>query len=322
MAVNIIARGDAAADVPADTAKLMIDGASRTSAALTLFRQIPMNRRQERIRVESALPMAYFVNGDTGIKQTTKMAWTDKLLIAEEIAVIIPIPENVIDDADYDLWAAIMPDAQEAIGKALDDAILFGVNKPGTWPAALVPAAIAATPSHAVVRGTANAAAGGIAEDFNQLAGLVEDDGFDVNGYIASRSLKKYLRGARSTQGEKLADFGPNSSTIDDVPVAFGARGSWPTGGTSGTKNALALGGDFTQGILGVRKDITAKMLDQAVIQDPSDGSIVYNLAQQDMVALRLTCRFGFQVSNYVTWEQSDSAKRYPFAVLQDKAIA
>lgn len=321
-AVNIVSRGDAAADVPAAVASLMIEGAMRQSAALTLFKQIPMNRRQNRIRIESALPMAYFVNGDTGVKQTTKMAWTDKLLTAEEIACIIPIPENVIDDADYDLWGAIMPDAQEAIGKALDEAIFFGVNKPSTYPDAIVTTATTMTPAHVYTRGTSTVAEGGIAEDLNQLAGIIEDDGFDVSGYLANRRIRRYLRGARSTQGEKLADFGPSSNSIDGIDVAFGARGSWPNSTTSGDHNALLVAGDFSQGILGVRKDITAKMLDQAVIQDPTDGSIVYNLAQQDMVALRLTCRFGFQVSNYVTWEQADDTKRYPFAVLQDEAVA
>lgn len=320
MAVNITTRSDAAADVPAAVAKEIIDGAMRQSAALTLFRHLPMSRRQERIRVLSALPVAYWVNGDTGIKQTSKNAWEDKLITAEEIAVILPIPENVVSDADFDIWSYLKEDAQEAIGKALDDAIFFGVNKPSTFPAALIPQTV--TQNKTVTRGTATQAQGGIAEDFNQLVGLVEGDGFDANGIMANRVLRKFLRGARSTQGVALAEFGANGDRIMGWEAQYGARGSWPVGGASGTKNPLALVGDFAQGILGVRQDITAKMLDQAVIQDPSTQAIVYNLAQQDMVALRLTARFGFQVSNYVTWEQADEAQRYPFATLLDTAIA
>lgn len=322
MAVNLVSRSDAAADVPADTAKLMIEGAMRNSAALSLFRQIPMNRRQERIRVESALPLAYFVNGDTGLKQTSKMAWTDKLLVAEEIAVIIPIPENVVDDADYDLWGAIMPDAQEAIGKALDDAVFFGINKPSSWPSAIVTAAAAVTGGAVSVNsGTATQAQGGIAQDFSALYALIEAFGFDVNGVMASRALRGILRAARSSQGVALAEFGQSQDSIWGVGVQYGARGSWPVGGATGTRNPIAIAGDFSQGILGVRSDITAKMLDQAVIQDPATGAIAYNLAQQDMVALRLTARFGFQVSNFVTWEQGTEANRYPFGLLNGPAV-
>lgn len=321
MAVNITARSDAVADVPAAMASLIIDGASRQSAALQLFKKLPMGRRQERIRVLSALPVAYFVNGDTGTKQTSKGAWVDKLVTAEEIAVVLPVPINVIEDVDYDLWGYLRPDAEEAIGKALDEAIFFGVNKPATWPTALIPAAIAATPSHAVTRGTATQANGGIAQDFNSLVGLVENDGFDVSGIMANRRMRQFLRGARSTQGVQLAEFGTNGDVVMGMGVQYGARGSWPVGGVTGTVNPLALIGDFSQGILGVRSDISAKMLDQAVIQDPVTNAIVYNLAQQDMVALRLVARFGFQVSNFVTWEQGTEANRFPFAVFNDTAV-
>ncbi len=67
------------------------------------------------------------------------------------------------------------------------------------------------------------------------------------------------------------------------------------------------------------------KLLTEAVIQDADSGDIVYNLAQQDMVALRVTFRVGFQVANPVTLSNDDSPTdphitRYPFAVLKSHA--
>jgi hypothetical protein len=50
--------------------------------------------------VLSALPVAYWVNGDTGLKQTTDAAWAGLMLEAEEIATILPVPEAVVDDAE------------------------------------------------------------------------------------------------------------------------------------------------------------------------------------------------------------------------------
>jgi hypothetical protein len=50
------------------------------------------------------------------------------------------------------------------------------------------------------------------------------------------------------------------------------------------------------------------------VIQDGT-GAIVYNLAQQDMVALRAVMRLGWQVPNPITRLQTTTADRYPIAV-------
>lgn len=316
MAVNFVSRSDAVADLPPDSASRIITGALEQSAALQLFTRIPMNRRQDRIRVESALPTAYWLTGDTDMKPTSRMAWADKLMTAEEIAVIIPVAENVIADADFDLWGSITPRAEEAIGRALDAAIFFGANKPASFPTAIV--AGAAAVGNTVERGTAAAGEGGIVEDFNELFSLVEDDGFDVSGVVANRRLRRYVRGARNVNGDRYAEVGPAGTNLDGTQLVYAMRGMWPD--VPAAADATAIAGDFSQGIIGVRQDITAKMLDQAIIQDPATGAIAWNLAQQDMVALRLTARFGFVVSNYLTREEALEANRYPFAVLNEPA--
>ena len=62
------------------------------------------------------------------------MMWDKKFITAEEIAVIIPIPEAVLDDSDYDiLGRAVRPRVEEAFGKVIDGAVLFDVNKPDSW---------------------------------------------------------------------------------------------------------------------------------------------------------------------------------------------
>ncbi len=318
MAVNAILRSDVFADVPAANAFKIITGATEQSAALRLFPQIRMTRKQERIRIEDALPMAYWVNGDTGMKQTTKGTWSDKLMTAEEIAVIIPIPDAVLSDADFDVWGWITPKAEEAIGRALDAAIFFGLNKPATYPDSVITDARDA--GNVVTQGDAAQNEGGIVQDFNELFSTVEDDGFDVTGVVANRKLRKFIRGARNAQGDRFAEVGSNGGTIDGTNLVYAMRGQWPAavGGGTPVPAPLAIAGDFSQGIVGVRQDITAKMLTESIIQDPGTGAIVYNLAQQDMTALRLVARFGFQVANYNTREKpAGSTDRYPFAVLE-----
>jgi HK97 family phage major capsid protein len=307
---NIISRTDAAALIPEDVSREIWDGVPGQSAAMSLFRQIRLSRAQQRVPVLAALPTAYFVNGDTGLKQTTEVTWTNKYLDVEEIACIVPIPEAVLDDTDFDVWGTVRPLVQEAIGRTLDAAVFFGTNKPASWPTAIVTNAVAA--GNVVARGTNAAAAGGIAGDFSDLFATVEADGYDVNGVIANTSYRGRIRNARGTDGQPLQDMNGN---IYGVAPNYAMRGLWPTGASA----AEAIAGDFTRGILGIRQDITYKVLDQAVIQDGS-GVIQYNLAQQDMVALRTVFRVAWQVANPINRDEPTEANRYPFAVMRSPA--
>ena len=65
-------------------------------------------------------------------RQTSSMAWEKKRLYAEELAVIIPIPEAVLDDTNYDIWGEVKPRIVEAMGRRIDEAVLFGTGAPST----------------------------------------------------------------------------------------------------------------------------------------------------------------------------------------------
>jgi HK97 family phage major capsid protein len=305
---NIISRSDVDTFIPEEVATEVLQAAVQQSAALSLFPHINMSTKTRRMPVLAALPVAYFVNGDTGLKQTTEMAWGGKYLEAEEIAAIVPVPEAVLDDADFDLWAQVQPRLAEAIGRTLDAAIFNGTNKPATWPTAIVPGAIAA--GNTYERGTNTADLGGIAADVSGLFSVVESDGYVVDGLVANGTYKGLMRNARDANGVLLSEV--SGGTIYGAPIKYAMTGLWPTDGT-----AEAIAGDFTQGILGIRQDLTYKLLDQAVITDDT-GRVIYNLPQQDMVALRVVARYGFQVANAMTWENANDATRYPWAVMQN----
>lgn len=308
---NIISRSDAQSLIPEVVSNEIIGNLTSQSAAMQMFRRLPVSTNQTRLPVLSALPTAYFLNGDTDLKQTTEVNWANKFLNVEEIAAIVPIPENVLNDASFDVWGAIRPLLEQAIGRTLDAAIFFGTNKPSSWPTSI--AAGAAAASNTVNRGTNAAAAGGIAGDLSDLFALIEADGYYVDGVAANVAYRGRLRQARSTQGEKLEEVTSMVSmdNVFGIDVAYPMRGLWP----SGTGTAEAFAGEFDQGILGVRQDITYKLLDQAVIQ-ASDGTIQFNLAQQDMVALRVVFRCAWQVANVINYDNANSTTRYPFAAL------
>lgn len=303
---NIISRTDVSSLIPDDVAAGIIGSLPEESAALSLFRRVNMSSKQQRMPVKSALPTAYFLNGDTDLKQTTEVNWDNVFLNAEEIACIVPIPEAVLEDVDFDIWGEIRPDIQEAFGRVLDAAIFFGVNKPATWPASIVAGATAA--GNVVARAAA-ADAGGVAADLNDLMGRIEADGYDVSGFVADRTFRSALRGARASDGQRLLDF--TDGNIEGVTPRYTMRGLWPTGAGA----AQVFAGDFTQGIVAVRQDITYKLLTEGVIQGV-DGTIQYNLPQQDMVALRAVMRVAFAVPNPINRANPTAGTRYPFGVL------
>jgi HK97 family phage major capsid protein len=308
---SVTDRTDSGALIPEEVSKEMLGKAVEESAVLRLFKRIPVGRAQLRLPVLSALPLAYWVSGDTGLKQTTEMGWANKYLNIEEIATIMPIPDNVVADVDANIWDEAMPLLVEAFGRTLDSAVFFGTNAPASFPTNISSAATSA--SNTTTEGTA-ASAGGYFGDIDKLYTTVEDDGYEVSGFVAHSSFKSKLRTARDTQGRKLDEARVSGAldSLDGYPISYAMRGLWGT--ASG--DVRVFGGDFSEFVVGVRSDITMKVLDQAVIQD-NTGAIIYNLAQQDMTAVRLTFRVGWQVSNRINNEQPTEASRYPIGVLK-----
>ncbi|HEY9370374.1 phage major capsid protein [Streptomyces sp.] len=307
---NITSRTDASALIPEEVSNEMLGKALEQSATLSLFRRVPVGRGQVRFPVLSALPTAYFVTGDTGLKQTTEVNWTNKFLNVEEIAAIMPVPDNVLADVDANVWDEAAPLITEAFGRTLDAAVFFGTNAPASWPTSIAAAATAA--GNAVTANSA-ATAGGFFGDIDNGYEKVEGDGFEVDGFVGATSVKSKLRKSRDSQGKKLDETRVNGalSMIDGMPVVYPMRGLFPT--ASGSPQLFM--GDWSQFVVGVRSDISMKILDQAVIQD-NTGAIIYNLAQQDMTAIRLTFRVGWQVSNTINNDQPTEASRYPVARL------
>src|SRR5690606_24709810 len=128
------------------------------------------------------------------------------------------------------------------------------------------------------------------AEDINQTWALVEADGYDVNVQYAKRTLRSRLRGLRDENDapifvSSLRDDGRANSVYGE-DLYFVANGAWDS------DVATMLVGDRSKAIIGLRQDVTFKILDQATI---TDGEGTINLAERDMIALRCKFRAAFQ---------------------------
>ena len=301
--------------IPEPVTREIMQGAIAESAVLRMGRRLAnMSSKTQTINVLDALPSAYFVNGEAtdggageAFKQTTKMAWDKKKLYAEEIAVIVPIPEAALDDADYDIWGEVKPRLTEAFGKVIDAAILFGTNKPSTWRTGVVPAAIAA--GNGVPVGTS------VFDDImgeNGLISKVELDGFNPNGVMSAIQMRGKLRGLKDAIGQSIFKSDMQGATrygLDGMDMYF------PMNGAFDPSQAQMIVGDWSQLVYAIRQDMTFKIFTEGVIQDPSTKAITYNLMQNDMVALRAVMRLGWEIANPVNAYNVDKANPFPFSV-------
>lgn len=290
--------------------KTIFQDVPKQSAVLSLMRKLPnMTSKQTKIPVLDMLPMAYWVNGDTGFKKTTRQAWDNVYLTAAELAVIVPIPEAVLDDSSYDIMGEVTPRVNEALGIKTDQAIIFGIDRPPEWQNDIITLARQA--------GNNVSASGGITYDSlmgsGGLISKVENVGYAVNGVVAAIQTRAALRSLKDSNGRPLFLTDMKASTpytLDGSPMVF------PQNGAFDGSIAQMIAGAWNQAVYAMRQDVTVKLLDQGVIQDPSTKEIVYNLAQQDMVALRVVMRLGWALPNPAT-RINGSRTNVPFAYIE-----
>jgi HK97 family phage major capsid protein len=307
---NIINRGDNGPNVPEPVAQEIIKELPHSSVVLDRARKARMSSKTLKQPVLSALPDAYWVNGDTGLKQTTKSEWDNIVMTAEELAAIVVVPDALFDDTTVPLWDEIRPLLVEAIGRKVDGAAIFADDKPASWPDAIVPGAVAA--GNVIQRGTGK----DIGVDVANLGKALAEDGFAANGFASEPGLNWQLVGLRNDNGTpiytpSLAAGAP--SGLYGYPLNEVMNGAWKS------DEATLLAADWTKFVVGVRQDISFKVFDTGVISDAA-GKVIVNLLQQDAKALRVVFRVGYQVANPLTRVNPNKATRFPAAVLTPAA--
>ena len=236
--IDFIDRVNAHALIPPEIAREIIQGALKYSVGLRIFRRVRNMLRDELLMPAlSMLPQGGWLNSDNAIKPLTSQAWEMVEMYAEEYAARVIIPDNVREDAAYDIWGEILPRLSEVYGKAFDQAVFMGIDKPRRFRADLVTACINAG---AVVPATTN-----INSDINNALSLVEQSGFFPTALVGGVSLKAKFRMNVDTLGQPI--WHPFIEALDKYYLDNGA---WDD------TRALYIVGDFSQAIYSVREDI------------------------------------------------------------------
>lgn len=311
MAVDAIKLQQAQALIEPQIQKSILQDVPKSSIFMQLAKKLPnMTSRQTKMRVLDLLPMSYWVDGDTGYKQTSRQAWDNVFMYAEELAVIVPIPEAILADADIDILGEVTPRVLESIGIRVDGAAIFGNNMPKSWGMSIIDRARIAGNNVKIEAG----------QDYydailgeNGVFAKVEEMGYGVNGTVADLSMKAKLRGLRDANKQPIFKNdmqGATNYALDGTPMFF------PENGAFDKSQAQMLAGDWSKAVYSIRQDIQTKILTESVIQDPVTKEIVYNLAQQDMIALRVTFRLGWALPNPAT-RLDEGREACPFAYLE-----
>lgn len=258
--------------VPTEIASEVVKNIVDQSTVFNICKHVPMASDKKVIPVLSDTGKAYWVEEGTEIG-TSIQGWEYPELEAKKLAVIIPFTKEKYEDSVMDVMGEIKQGIADAFTRAIDSAVLFGTNSP-----------FATNIAGAVLEGSKIAGTGKLDIDISNAMTKVEESDLIVNSIVAPTSVKGTLRNLRDSNGNAIAVTGGITGTsIYNTPIHIPVTSVWDK------SKADILLGDFTRAMIGTRSDITYEVLDQATV-----GGI--NLAERDLLAVKCTMRFGFNV--------------------------
>ena len=326
MAINSISNNSVV--LPVEYGREIIRGVVGRSKALELGRRLPdMRGKTYKLNVLSHLPVAGWVKNQTTPnnadeadiknKPVSYLAFEGVDLVAEEIAVIVPVSINTLNDVE-DFGIELMPEISEqvvgAFQQVLDSTIFFGTNSPWTGFAGIV---AGATSAGATV--TWNGQSGlSFYNAINDAMEYVENSGYVPTAILGGPSLNSAFRKTITELGVLAGDQGEIGALPRHIDLTGGFNQS----------TAFAIVGDFRYLVYSFREEMSMRVLYEATLKDPATGTELYNLAQQDMVGLRFTMRLGCALPNPVNRVSGIAsgntiragASAYPFAVITKSA--
>lgn len=290
-----ISRADVATLIQEEYSNIFLNSVEVGSAAIAAFGTVPLGTKITNAPVLTTLPEAAWVSESAtapeGVKPTSEVVWGNKRFVVEEVAVILPVHEDVLEDMTEDGLAELSKLGGMSIAKKLDQAVFFGTGKPVTWTdAALFQAATAAGN---IFQTSATPGEDDLAGSIFQAASAIADSGADPSAIFSSAGLRFRLANLRASDGTSILSrtFGADGSFSDDIAgllAQFVKNGAWDNA------VATAIIADASRVKIGQRSDIQVKFLDQATV-----GGI--NLAERDMVALRFKARYAYALGNTIT---------------------
>lgn len=266
--------------VPTPQATDIIKDTVRGSSILRMAKTEKMTSDKKKFNVLTDGAGAYWVGEGERIK-TSGSKWIHPTIEAKKLAVIIPVTKEKLEDTTINVFSELKSQIAEAFYTAIDSACLFGTNSPFVTNVYK-----AISDNEMIVTDNKN-----IDIAVSDAMALVEENGYDPNGYIGRIGVKNQLRKLRDTNGAPAYVNGTSGSELYAQPIEFVRNGAWDNA------KCDLITGAWKYAIVGIRDGIGYEILREATLQGTldEDGKPL-SLAEQDMVAIKATMRLGFLV--------------------------
>lgn len=273
---------------PAEVATEIVADTVQKSAVMNMAKAVEMKKAEKVFPVFLSKPGAYFIGEGERIA-TQGATFTNVKLVAKKIGIIVPMSKEALNDSVIDVMNELKGAIAEAFAVKFDNEALFGsanVYENSVFGTAYKTGNIFEKGS---VEGQ------DLADDISDTMALVEDSGYDVNGFIANRKIKNALRKLKDADGNRI--YVENLKVDGAVNELYGLPIEFAGNRVFDNLQADIFVGDWNYAYYGILDDINYEVLKEATLQEVTsiDGQPL-SLAEQDMIAIKATMRVGFIV--------------------------
>ena len=233
--------------------------------------------------------VSVFWTDEGGKKKSTQPKFSVVVQTLKKLAAIVPFTEEILEDSAINLTSLVATLFAEAVSKEEDIQFFAGTGAPWTG--------ILNNGSVNIVQQASGDVNQVTVDDLIDMEDATPAGALAGAKYYFHRTILSVLRKLKDSNGNYILVPAANGqpATLNGRPYetseAFPAKSEVTTG------DPYILFANLKQAaVFGDKQQLRVKLLDQATITD-TDDSTVLNLAEQDMVALRIVERVGYVVA-------------------------
>ena len=206
----------------------------------------------------------------------------------KKLAAIVPFTEEILEDSAINLTALVAELFAEAVAKEEDIQFFTGTGLP--WTGVLNNGQV--NVAYQAVAGVANLTA----DDLLGMIDATPSGALAGAKFYMNRTVLSVIRKLKGVDGQYIYQNPGQGqpATIWDYPVV--TSDAFPTASAVSGAPYVLFGNLQLGCVFGDKQQLRTQLLDQATITDV-DGQTTINLAEQDMVALRIVERVGYVVA-------------------------
>jgi HK97 family phage major capsid protein len=233
--------------------------------------------------------VSVFWTDEGGKKKSTQPKFSVVVQTLKKLAAIVPFTEEILEDSAINLTSLVATLFAEAVSKEEDLQFFAGTGSP--WTGILNNGQV-----NIVQQATGDVNQVTV-DDLIDMEDATPAGALNGSKYYFHRSILSVLRKMKDQNGQYVLVPAANGqpATLNGYP--YKTSEAFPAKADVGTGDPYIMFANLKQAaVFGDKQQLRVKLLDQATITD-TDDSTVLNLAEQDMVALRIVERVGYVVA-------------------------